>query len=219
MRSVGFHRFIFVFTLLPLWVLCSCMSEIMQQNQNSGYIYAESSARLSKGYEQCEIKRKIYIRPTGNNAVFSEILSLNDLAGYSAGRFHYLSEYLEGDSLFMYDSADSASIALSVKDINQQEADILPESAAWMLLRKTGTKRGSYTDTIAVAGYRCHKETTVGGYIWLYEGQPMALQTNRSGNSISEQIVKYVPDTLFPKSRFIQPSGFRKLLPSAKPRL
>lgn len=194
------------------WISCKRQTNAME----SGYSFAEIQARLTQGNRQLEIRRRMITDPSGLKAVFSEISTFTQLSGFETTTQHLLCEYLVGDSVFIYDSGDSTNITLSVHDIRDVDTDLFPGSAAWLLIYQSVKKTTSKEDTTNIYGLPCRKELIEGGDIWIYDKQPIAIETSRNGFSHSEKVTMFVTDTVFPESHFRHPQGFRKLIPSDK---
>jgi hypothetical protein len=212
--SAFLNRFVFVFTLALISVINSGCRDNSADHKDAGFAYAEIHAQVVEVGRESMIKRRLYISPDGNKAVFSEIRSESGLSSYKTTTLRFLSEYREKDSVFMYDSGDSTCVALAVSDLAEAEIYSFPFSAAWLLYYKGNTSDSIKTDTSTFAGYLSRKHTVVDGYIWMHGDQPLAIELNKNGNIRSERITKYKTDTIFSEGLFRHPLGFSRLVAS-----
>ena len=214
MLSAFLNRFVFVFTLALISVFNSGCRDNSADYKNAGFAYAEFQAQVVEVGRESIIKRRLYLSPDGNKAVFSEIRSESGLSGYKTTTLRFLSEYLESDSVFIYDSGDSTCVALAVSDLSEAEIYSIPFSAAWLLYYKGNTSNSIKTDTSTLAGCLSRKQPLADGYLWIHGNQPVAIEINKNGNIRSERIIEYNADTILSEGLFRHPLGFSRLVPS-----
>lgn len=214
MLSAFLNRFVFVFTLALISVINSGCRDNSADYKNAGFAYAEIQAQVVEVGRESMIKRRLYISPDGNKAVFSKISSESGLSGYKTTTLRFLSEYREMDSVFMYDSGDSTCVALAVSDLAEAEIYSFPFSAAWLLYYKGNTSNLIKTDTSTIAGCLSYKQHLDDGSIWIHGDQPVAIEINKKGKIHSERITKYKADTILSEGLFRHPFGFSRIVPS-----
>jgi hypothetical protein len=212
--SAFLNRFLFLPALLLIFGIitgCTCQSD---SNSHETFLYAETQALLKNSNRESVIKRRLYISPEGVKAVYSDIETTTDLSGFKTVGRRTLSEFLVGDSLYIFDSEDSLFMVGTISDFNESNFDFFPLSAAWLFNTKGTEAQTSEPDTLNVAGFICRKKITAEGYLWMYGNQPMARIANTKNISCSEQVIHSVSDTTFNESFFVLPSGYIRIVPS-----
>jgi hypothetical protein len=193
--------------------IVGCIGCNEQTKQSPPYKFAEIHGQVSGQNQVNTISRLLFIGPDGRKAVVSEIKSVTALWGHKSAETRFLREYLQNDSLFIFDSGDSTCICLSVADAGFSELNLLPLSASWLFFNPVESEN-TKTDTLAICGYSCTKEHIAGGYLWIYGNTTMAIETINQEINHSERITRCVNDTIFPEGIFNHPLGYRKLVPA-----
>lgn len=202
------------FTIVAL-ILISVINQYCTGNsegtKDSSFVYAESRAHIVEAGRESLINRKIYFSPDGIKVVNSDIESKVSLSGIKTSTSRILTEFLIGDSLFIYDSDDSTFLALSVFD--DCDLKILPMSSAWLLRSYECNEKSYLNDTLTIAGYSCKKILTSYGWYWIFGNQPMGRVGNTGNCNFDENIIRCMTDTSLDQRQFVQPPGFRKVVP------
>ena len=193
--------------------IVGCIGCNEQTKQSPPYKFAEIHGQVSGQNQVNTISRLLFIGPDGRKAVVSEIKSVTELWGHKSAETRFLREYLQKDSLFIFDSGDSTCICLSVTDAGFSELNLLPLSASWLLLY-TWESENALADTLTICGYNCKKMLISNGYLLIYGNTTMGIETLSQGIRHSERITRCVNDTILPEEIFIHPLGYRELVPT-----
>ncbi|HPG34062.1 MAG TPA: hypothetical protein PLM34_09415 [Lentimicrobium sp.] len=176
-------------------------------------IFAQLKGQLSDGEQQIRIERYLATRAQREMAVISKIETKNTLSGHPSLSVRYIRDYFDGDSLYIYDTADSSCMVLAAKDISPQNFEAFPYTAWWLLISPEVKSEPDSADLKFIAGYKCKKTCIKGGVLWNYEQQPMAIETINNGFLHNEIVTIFVTDTIVQDSLFIRPSGYRRIAP------
>jgi hypothetical protein len=177
-------------------------------------MYAETQARMVINNRESVIKRKLYCSADGVKAVYSDIETTTDISGYKTTGRRTLSEYLIGDSLFIFDSDDSSCMVGTISDFSEANFDFFPLSAAWLLNTKGNDAKPLESDTMTIGGLICRKELLADGSLWKHDNQPMARRANTKNVSYNERVMYCVSDTGFDAKIFMFPIGYSRIVPS-----
>jgi len=210
----AFHsKTVAIIALMVISVINTYCTGNSVSSKNTRFVYAESQAHIVEAGRESLINRKIYTSPDGIKLVNSDIESEAFLSGIKTTVSRTLAEYLIGDSLFSYDSGDSTFLALSVSDLDDCDLRFFPMSAAWLLRSHESNEKSYQKDTLTIAGYTCKKILTSCGCYWIFGNQPMARMGNTGNCNFDESVIRCSTDTNLDDRLFVQPSGFRKVIP------
>jgi len=176
-------------------------------------MYAEIKAHITDGDREYLITRQLFTNSRGEKAALSHIQTVSGIADYSSGSLRSLYEYLKNDTLFIYDSGDSTCLTLPINDLTESDVYDFPLSAAWLLWENKSNRKSNSSDTLHIAGCIAQKVPVTNGFIWIWDNQPLAIELSCKENMRSERVIRLAVDTAINNKIFIQPSGFRQMLP------
>lgn len=146
-------------------------------------------------------------------AVISKIETKKMLSGQPSLSVRYIRDYFDGDSLYIYDTADSSCMVLAAKDISPRNFEAFPYTAWWLLISPEVKSKPDTSDLKIIAGFKCGKSSIKGGLLWNYKQQPMAIEAINNGFLHNENVTIFVTDTIVQDSFFFRPSGYRRIAP------
>lgn len=205
-----FNHGVLVFILV---FIGGCKGRDEQTKHSPTYNFAEIQGQISETNQINTLRRWFFVGSDGSKAVVSKINSITDLTGHKSYTTRYLHEYLQNDSLFIFDSGDSTCICLALANAGYMELNRLPLSASWLFFKYHKSER-KLTDTLTICGYCCNKQNITNGYLWVCGNEPMAIETLNQGISRSERIIRCVNDTILHNGFLEHPLGYRELLPN-----
>ena len=176
-------------------------------------MYAEINAHITDGDREYLITRQLFTNSGGEKAALSHIQTISGIADYSSESLRSLYEYLKNDTLFIYDSGDSTCLTLPTNDLTDSDVYNFPASAAWLLWENKSNSMSNGSDTLHIAGCIAQKVPVNNGFIWIWDNQPLAIELSSNVNQRSERVTRLAVDTAINNKIFIQPSGFRQMLP------
>lgn len=182
-------------------------------------VFAEFRGEVMHENQPVIINRRLWVSATGDQrAVVSDISSVADLGSYKVSSTRRLLEFRCNDSLYIFDTADSMMVVLSMEEMKLLEADFVPFTANWLLKDwpLSGDIEGSNAETDVVAGMPCDL-FEVGGKVYsLFNGLPLAVMNIDARDGYREELVRITADTVLPDLCFRFPSGFRRIAPAGK---